>query len=176
MNSKIVLVISVLALVVSVFAFGMANSMPDITTPTPDTTVGAVATNQPTEPFYFAAGLTSQIKPFNSTTTIVCMFQNPSIATSTFTARWSVLAATTTTTVLGIATTTNANRYATTTAVLARSVAASTRADSSYVGANDQNLIGPGEWVQVGYGAGTTLPTIAQLQSGMCSVTFFNIR
>lgn len=135
----------------------------------------AAGTNAPTEPQYFSAGVNGVTRPFFSTSTIVCMAQNPSQATTTFTARYTVTAATTTTTVLAVATTTNAGRFSTTTAVLSNTIAANAKGSGSYVGANNQNLLGPAEWAQVGYGAGTTGGTNAQLQAGICSFTFGNI-
>lgn len=147
-----------------------------VTVNTPAPSYGAVSTNTPTEPFYFGGGITGVSRGFISTTTVACAVQNPGTATTTFTARWSVPVSTTTATTLSIATTTHANRFATTTAIVSRTLAANTTGDVSYVGANNQNLLGPGEWVQVGYGAGTTLPTVAQQQTGFCSVEFGNIR
>ena len=137
--------------------------------------VGAVSTNAPTEPFYFQGGSTGKSVAFTSTTTVAAMIQNPTDATTTFSARYFTTA-TTTTTVLAIATSTNALRYATSTAILSNTITASTNGMGSYVGANNQNLLGPHEWVQIGYGAVTTLPTVAQLQTGTFSVSFSNIK
>jgi len=134
---------------------------------------GAVSTNQPTETFYFHGGLTSKIQPFVSTTTVACMIQNPLSATTTF-SMVGVLtnAATTTTTVLGIATTTNANRFATTTALKSVTIAANAQGVVTYRPTTANDILGPGEWIQVGYGAGTTLSTVAQQQSAQCSAVF----
>lgn len=135
---------------------------------------GGFSGNQPTEPIYLQGGFASKVGTFLSTTSIVCMAQNPSAATSTFRARWTTTLSTTTTTVLVIATSTNAGRFATTSGtVLSVTLAANAQGLGSYIGANNQNAVGPGEWVQVGYGAGTTLPTVAQQQSGLCGFDFY---
>jgi hypothetical protein len=174
----------VIAVAMVVFIVGSAITTISVSTKGKDKVIvksngelvtGSVVSNAPTDPFYLQGGFTSQAKSFTSTTTVACMFQNPTNATTTFSARWSVPTATTTTTVLAIATTTNASRFATSTAILSKTLSA-TAGESSYTGANNQNLLGPGEWVQIGYGAGTTLPTVAQQQTGFCSVSFMNIR
>ncbi len=149
----------------------LKQTVPDASQP-----FGSIAGNQPTEPFYFQGGSTGAVRSFISTTTVACAIQNPTTATTTFTARWDVPVSTSTATVLVIATSTNSNRFATTTAILSTTLAANKTGSGSYVGANNQNLLGPGEWVQVGYGSGTTLPTTAQQQTGICSVSFINIR
>jgi hypothetical protein len=137
---------------------------------------GALSSNQPTEPIYLQGGSASKIQGFNSTTTIPCEIQNTTGATTTFSARFLSTTATTTTTVLAIATSTNAGKSATTTAIVSVTIAANALGAGTYVGANNQNIIGPGEWVTVGYGAGTTLPTVAQAQPGYCAVTFDNFK
>jgi hypothetical protein len=155
--------------VIALFALGLSLR---VAPPVP----GAVATNQPTEPFYFQGGSTGKSVRFISTTTVACLIQNPSNATTTFSARWDVPVSTTTTTVLNLATSTNSGRFATSsTAILATTIAANAKGSASWVGTTNTNILGPGEWVQVGYGAGTTLPTTAQQQTGTCSVSFANI-
>lgn len=157
-----------LTLVVAVKSFDVQVTVPS------DQSYGAVSSATFTETGRFGGGFNSVTRPFVSTTTVACMAQNPMNATTTFRVAWSVPTATTTTTVLAIATTTNANRFATSTAILSKTLAA-VKGEASYVGANNQNLLGPGEWVQVGYGAGTTLPLVAQQQTGTCGFTFESI-
>ena len=170
-NMKNTLISAGVAVLVVVLAFMFLAPRPNEVTQI----FGAVSTNSPTEPFYFQGGSTGKTVGFISTTTVAAFIQNPTNATTTFTARF-LTTATTTTTVLAIATSTNVGRYATTTAVLSTTVTANANGMGSYVGANNQNLIGPGEWVQIGYGSGTTLPTVAQLQTGTFSVSFLNIK
>lgn len=138
---------------------------------------GAVSTNQPTEPFYFQGGLTGKSTGFISTTTVACMIQNTTGATTTIEGfAWKVDKATTTTTVLQISTSTDANRFATSTSLLSKTLAASVKGTAVYVPATDQGILGPNDWVRVGYGTGTTLPTVAQAQRGFCSAMFVNIQ
>ncbi len=166
-----ILVVAVLGLL-GVSAF--KNTTVTVNNPAPE--FGAVSTNTPTESFYFQGGSTGKVANFVSTTTVACMIQNTTNATTTFTARWMTTAATTTTTVLGIATSTHANRFSTSTAVTSFTVVANAQGAGSYVGGNNQNIIGPNDWVQIGYGSGTTLPLVAQQQTGFCSVEFGNIK
>ena len=127
------------------------------------------------EPFYFQGGSTGKVVNFMSTTTVAAMIQNPTSATTTFTARF-ISTATSTATGLVIATSTNIGRYATTTAILNTLVPSGASGVGSYVGANNQNILGPGEWVQLGYGSGTTLYSTANYQTGTFSVSFLNIK
>lgn len=144
--------------------------------PQPEPSVSSVTSNSPLEPFYAQGGITSRVQQFQSTTTVACAIQNPLGATTTFAqAAWTVPTATTTTTVIAIATTTNANRYATTTALLSKSVAA-LQATVTYRPTSNNDILGPTDWVIVGYDTGTTLPLVAQQQKGFCSVMFNVIR
>ena len=139
--------------------------------------VGAVTNNQPTEPFYFQGGLTSKSAGFISTTTVACMIQNTTGATTTVdTFAMKIDRATTTTTVLQVSTSTNANRFATSTSLASRTFAANTKGSISYVPGTDLGILGPGEWIRIGYGAGTTLPLVAQAQRGTCAAQFSNIQ
>ena len=170
-NNLIAGLVIVGAVLLSSFLF-----KPDVNvTVNPEPPFGAVSTNAPTEPFYFQGGSTGKTVGFISTTTVVAFIQNPSNATTTFTARF-LSNATSTATNLVIATSTNAGRYATTTAILGAQIASGEAGAGSYVGANNQNLLGPGEWVQLGYGAGTTLYSTANYQTGTFSVSFLNIK
>lgn len=123
----------------------------------------------------FNAGIQGTPLKFISTTTVVAFNCNPSTATTTFQAAWSVPVSTTTTTVLAISTSTYSGRFATTTAILSTTIAANKKGAASYVGANSQNLLGPSECVQLGYGAGTTLAGVAQQQTGTFNVSFNGI-
>ncbi len=172
-------IIGVLVVVVIAFIAGL-YFMPSTDVPTTtDTTPmpGAVSTNQPTEPFYFQGGLTGQARAFVSTTTVACMIQNPLSATTTFAMiSADVPVSTTTTTVLNIATSTNANRFATSSNVLSTRSLAGTKGTLTYRPTTNNDILGPNEWIQVGYGAGTTLPTVAQQQTGSCAVVFNILR
>ncbi len=142
-----------------------------------EVTAGAVTNNMPTDPFYAQGGVTSKVSQFNSTTTVACAIQNPLGATTTFSQiAFLVPVGTTTTTVLGIATSTNANRFATSTALNSTTLAAGAQGQSSYRPTTNNDVLGPTDWVYVGYGAGTTLPTVAQNQRGFCSVMFNNLK
>ena len=175
-DTKNLLKMGVIALVISlgvVFSFS-TETVKEVIREIP---TGAVSTNQPSEPFYFQGGLTSKVTPFVSTTTVACMLQNTTGATTTIaTFAWTVNTATTTTTVLQVSTSTDANRFATSTSILSKTLAASVKGTAVYVPATDQGILGPGEWVRVGYGVGTTLPTVPQAQRGTCSVQFSNIQ
>lgn len=123
----------------------------------------------------FQGGIKGTSAPFVSTTTVACMVQNPSNATSTWSIAFKTSVATTTTTVLGVSTSTNASRFSTSTALTSLTVAANAVGATNYTPANNNGLIGPREWVMVGYGAGTTLPAVAQKQIGQCTVLFQEI-
>jgi hypothetical protein len=123
----------------------------------------------------FQGGIMGTSASFVSTTTVACMVQNPTNATSTWTVAFKTNVATTTTTVLGVSTSTNASRFATSTALTSLTIAANAVSSGSYNPASNNNIIGPGEWVLVGYGAGTTLPLVAQKQQGQCTVLFKGI-
>lgn len=143
-----------------------------------ETAIAPDAGAAPSPDFYnlvsFLAGDSGIRKQFVSTTTVACMIQNPINATSTFSMRARVVAATTTTTVLNYATSTNAGRFATSSSAFATQTVAANATGPGFhpaLGSNN-DLIGPGEWVQVGYGAGTTLPTVAQNQRAECEASF----
>lgn len=124
----------------------------------------------------FQGGIKGTSAGFVSTTTIACAVQNPTNATTTFVSvAFRTRAATTTTTVLGVSTSTNASRFSTSTALMSKTIAPNTVASATYVPTSNNNILGPGEWVLVGYGAGTTLPSVAQQQNGECSVLFNSI-
>lgn len=124
----------------------------------------------------FQSGIGGTSAGFVSTTTVACAVQNPTNATTTFlVVGVKALQSTTTTTVLGVSTSTNASRYATSTALMSKTIAANAVGTATYIPTSNNNILGPGEWVIVGYGAGTTLPTVAQRQVGQCSVLFNNI-
>lgn len=123
----------------------------------------------------FQGGIRGKPAQFTSTTTIVCMIQNPTHATSTWSFNWKLNAATTTTTVLAIATSTNANHWATTTSIYSKLVSANAMGSVNYVPANGAGIVGPNDWVILGYDAGTTLGNVAQKQQGQCSAMFYPI-
>lgn len=123
----------------------------------------------------FQGGIIGSEAQFVSTTTVPCMVQNNTNATSTWSASWQSVLSTTTTTVLAISTSTTANRYATTTALASLTIAANALGSYNYIPAAGNGIIGPQEWVKIGYGAGTTLPTVAQAQQGVCQVMFTKI-
>lgn len=123
----------------------------------------------------FQGGIKGTSAEFVSTTTIACMVQNPSNATSTWSLAFKTRVATTTTTVLGVSTSTHASRFSTSTALSSLTIAANAVGVSTYIPASNNNIIGPGQWVLVGYGAGTTLPSVAQKQQGQCTVLFQEI-
>lgn len=127
-------------------------------------------------PVNFQGGIGGTRAGFVSTTTIACAIQNPTNATTTFVSvGFRSRVSTTTTTVLGVSTSTNAARFSTSTALMSKTIAANAVASASYVPTSNNNILGPGEWVLVGYGAGTTLPAVAQQQNGECSVLFNSI-
>ena len=177
-DTKNLLKMGVVALVISlgvVFSFSTEPVNTVVKEIIKDT--GAVANNQPTEPFYFQGGLTSKSAGFISTTTVACMIQNTTGATTTVDSfAWKVDTSTSTVTVMQVSTSTNASRFATSTSVLSRTLAANTKGVGSYVPASDVGALGPGDWIKVGYGAGTTLPLVAQAQKGYCSALFNNIQ
>lgn len=167
---------AVVAIALLVFAGVFAFKDTSVVVNVPETSsFGSNPSNEHDEPQFYYGGISGKVVNFVSTTTNACSVQNPTGKWVSFIASWQTTAATTTTTVLAIATSTNANRYATSTAILSRTVAAGATATTTYVGANNQNILGPGEWVHVGYGAGTTLPSVAQQQSGTCNILFYSI-
>ncbi len=122
---------------------------------------------------YFYQGTSGVQLGFVSTTTSVCRLRNNMNATTTFAVNFRSTLATTTTTVLGVSTTTDAIAgFATSTVIASRTVPANGMAALSYDGTTNQNILGPGEWVMVGYYPGTTLGGVAQLQSGICNISF----
>lgn len=143
-----------------------------------DFTAGAATTNQPAEPYYFQGGFTSKIAGFNgATSTVACAIQNTTNATTTFRARLGIRTATTTATAFSLATSTNENRWSTTTTtvILSKSFAANIQGTSAYNGANEQNIIGPGEWVKWVFSAGTHAAITSNggsNQVGSCAVDF----
>lgn len=125
---------------------------------------------------YFLGGFTGKPQGMISTTTIACAQQNTTLATSTFEVSFKVTTATSTITVLGISTTTAAlaPARATTTAFYSRTLASGKQGEGSYNGTDGQNIVGPSDWVFVGYGAGTNngLPGVAVGQVGQCNFIF----
>lgn len=143
--------------------------------PAPSVQAGAVSGPDNYTTISFQAGMRGAFAPFVSTTTVACSVQNPTNATSTWTASYETIVSTTTTTVLALSTSTTANRYATSTAIQSSTVAANAMGNFSFVPASNQGIVGPKDWVIVGYGAGTTLANVAQNQQGVCQVLFNKI-
>lgn len=174
MNNKLVTVLIAGILVLTgVQAF--RDTSVTLNVPESPITVGSQVGPEHNEAQFFYGGVSGKVSNFVSTTTQACSVQNTTGKWVSFVASFRTTRSTTTTTVLGLSTTTDAGRWATTTAIASKTVAANSTATSTYVGANNQNILAPGEWVHYGYGAGTTLPTVAQQQSGTCNVLFYVI-
>lgn len=137
---------------------------------------GAQVSNENNEAQFYYGGISGRAVNFVSTTTNACSVQNPTGKYVYFQSAFTANVSTTTTTVLALATSTHANRFATSTAIQSYTIAANTTGTSTYMGNSNQNMLAPGEWVHYGYGAGTTLPTVAQQQTGTCNVLFFTIK
>lgn len=123
-----------------------------------------------TEVFY--AGIAGLRVQFVSTTTVACMVQNSTNATSSWSAGFKTVFSTTTTTVLGLATSTNANRFSTTTALQTITIPANNLSAANYSPASGNGIIGPKDWVIWGYMPGTTLGNVPQAQVGNCEALF----
>jgi hypothetical protein len=170
--------IALIALGVGVAFTGFKSVEVAISTPE-QPNLGAVTSSNFLDTPVFNAGVSGVQVPMTATSTTLCKAQNPTMATSTFTAAFRITTATTSATVIGLATTTNALRdQATSTASTAigtsKTVGANVSGVSSYRGINEQNILGPNEWVMYNYQTGTSPAggMTSNAQAGFCNFMF----
>lgn len=168
-NIVVSAIVSVIVLILGVSMFGGTDTVVE------KLTVGASPGPEYFETQTFTGGVQGTSKMFNSTTTLVCRIQNPTLATSTFTASWQVNRATSTATTIQVSTSTVAGSFATTAPIQSTTMAANAKGSGSYVPLENENIVGPTDFVLFGYTNGTTLPLVAQQQGGFCQVLFNEI-
>ena len=125
----------------------------------------------------FLAGTMGYSVPVISTTTVICRLRNPLQATTTYSSRLKITTSTTTATVFMLSTTTDIVKgFATTgpATMMSRPIGANNQITASYNGTDNNNVLGPSDWVYWGYAAGTnpTEATVAGQHAGICDFDF----
>lgn len=176
MTNKLTLSLAVVAFLVAGVSFYLAVTLKPAAPVEP---TGAIAGNQVTTPIFFQGGSMSYGNGFASTTTIPCIVPNSTGATTTIDdSGFTTILSTTTTTVIGEATTTVANEFAPTTTFTAFNtitIPANQTATGVWMPGTNDGILGPKQVLVFFYTTGTTLPTVAQQQSGFCAATYNNI-